>query len=37
MPIRGKSGKFGDLHVQFKVSLPPRLTPEQLAIIEQTL
>ena len=37
MPIRSKPSKKGDLHVQFKVSLPRRLSAEQLAIIETIL
>ena len=29
MPVKGESGRFGDLHVDFKVKFPKTVTPEQ--------
>ena len=37
MPVSGDASQFGDLLVQFKVTFPATLTPQQKALITQSL
>ncbi len=35
MPVHGQEGKFGDLYVRLKITVPKNLTPEQRQKIEE--
>jgi len=35
MPVRGEEGKFGDLYVRIRITVPKNLTPEQRAKVEE--